>query len=160
MIKDIKDLSEFELEQFKILYIKYLVEDAKRTMLGIPLLYELLTKKHSKKQADVTVNDINDNVLVGYVYIYNGQVIGFIIGEENKHKDAIILAALTTNYSNRIILLELYKTLALEFKRRSKKFVYINTSLYDDLLMYIANECSFNVLYEYPDGYVEYAKQL
>ena len=167
MIKKINDLNEIQLEQFKLLYTKCFVEEAKRTDLGFSLLYEIVTKKNSKAIVDAIITQIDEGNYTGYVYIDNNKVLGFIVGYDDGFDPARIMEAYI-NYKpedkdyifKSIILQNLYHRLLLEFKERGRTKVFIEASTYNKTLTFVALDNAFTKIQEYPDSYVEYEKQL
>lgn len=167
MIKNIKDLNNIQLEQFKLLYTKYFVEEAKRTELGFSLLYELITKKHSKALVESIVKRFDEDNYLGYTYIDDGKVLGFIVGWDEGFDPAKITEAYMAYkpedkdylFKN-LIVQNLYHRLLLDFKSRGRSKVTIEASTYNRTLSFIAQDSSFTKLEEYPDSYVEYEKQL
>ena len=161
MIRKVNSLGSEGLEQFKVLYTKYFLEEAKRTQLGFPLLYELITKKKSKAIADTIVEEIFADKYLGYVYLDNDTVVGFIVGRDDGRDPARITEAYTScAEEDRRMALELYRRIAIVFKMRGRSKISIESSLYNEMLTYLAEINAFDPVCEYPDGYVEYEKQI
>lgn len=161
MLKKISDLDSFELEQFKNLYIKYFIEEAKRTDLGFSLLYELVTKKRSKAIVDAILEKINNFDYLGYAYTSSTEVLGFIVGHANGNGPARITEGYVAPViDSRLIALDLYRKLAFAFKMRGKRSIVVETSQYNNMLMKIIRENNFEVSYEYLDDRIEYEKTI
>ena len=161
MIKKINSLNTSELEQFKTLYIKYFLEETKRTKLGFPLLYELITKKNSKALADIMLGEINSGNYLGYVYLEDDVIAGFIVGLDDGNNPARITEAyVNSGIDNRHIALELYRKIAVAFQMRGRSMISIESHLYNTMLRTLAESNFFDIVNEYPDGYVEYEKRI
>ena len=167
MIKNIKDLNNIQLEQFKLLYTKYFVEEAKRTDLGFSLLFELVTKKNSKTIVESIVKQFDEGNYLGYVYIEDNKVLGFIVGLD----EGVDPAKITETYMaykpehknylfKNIIFQNLYHRLLLDFKERGRTKVFIEASTYNRSLTSIAISNAYTKIQEYPDSYVEYEKHI
>ena len=161
MIKKISGLNNIEIEQFKTLYTKCFLEETKRTKLGFPLLFELITKKNSKAVAQYMVEEIKADRYLGYAYLENQNIIGFIVGtNEDDTKARITDAYVDAGDNSRHIALELYRKIAVAFKVKGKSKITIESHLYNTMLRVFAESNFFDVTNEYPDGYIEYEKRL
>ena len=161
MIKSVNNLTPSEMEQFKSLYTKYFVEEAKRTQLGFPLLYEIITKKGSKVLVDKMVDKIASKEYLGYAYVATDDVLGFIVGTNPGKEPARITEAYVVDPSHdKHISLELYRKIAFAFYMLGRRNVSISSSLHNEMLMKIISENGFDVVKSYPDGHGEYAKRI
>ena len=161
MIKKINSLNSSELEQFKRIYTKYFLKEAKLTKLGFPLLFELITKKNSKAIADFMIEEINKGRYIGYSYIDDEKIVGFIVGVDDGNNPARITEVyISPEVDNRHVALELYRKIAVYFKMKGRSMISIESHLYNMMLRTLAESNFFDIVNEYPDGYVEYEKRI
>ena len=159
MVKEINDLNLVELKQLKRLYTKYFLEEAKITQLGFPLLYELITKRRTKVLVDEMLERINYGEFLGFAFVEDEIVKGFITGCDANQTTAIITEAYVPHDDSRVSM-ELYKKIAISFKNRGKKTVTIEKSFYDEIIMRLIIDNDFEAIDKYQDGYALYEKHL
>lgn len=167
MIKDIKALTKDEADELKEMYTNYfeiIASKQKRSLL------EKIFKKYSRDKSEIYADEMiyksQSEPYLGYTYFDDNKVLqGFITGRYD-YKDTAWISHMHVErqlgnpaYEKRIAL-ELYKTIASEFKRLGCENVMTEVSENEYEYLDILYSLSFEQVHDYEDGNMDYGRKL